>query len=112
MKAVKRLALLATLAVPVLGQDDCNIANLFSHLSDITSSPECCPVGSCDGGFPGTADGCTTECGVVFEPFWDEVRGQRWACREDAVKPASATSYKLLYLRCACADVMAVWHCA
>jgi hypothetical protein len=76
-----RLAvLLGSLATTTRAQGDaCNIANLFSHLQTLTSSPECCPVGSCASGFPGSDDGCTTECGIVFEPFWDEVRPHRVA---------------------------------
>ena len=41
----------------------CNVANLFSHLNDIQSSPECCPPGGCVSGFPGTADACSVDCG-------------------------------------------------
>ena len=78
---MKLWALLGALAPPLaLAQDisgDCNIANLFSHLQMITESADCCPVGGCQTGFPGSADSCTTECGVVFEPFWDDVRGLR-----------------------------------
>jgi hypothetical protein len=74
-------ALLGALAPRLaLAQDvsaECNIANLFSHLQTITDSDDCCPVGGCPTGFPGSADSCTTECGVVFEPFWDQVRGLR-----------------------------------
>ena len=47
--AVVRLALFVwALAAPALGQPiggECNIANLFSHLQDITESDDCCPVG-------------------------------------------------------------------
>jgi hypothetical protein len=45
------------------------------HLAVITDSAgPCCSVpGSCsDGGFPNEADACPEDCGVVFEPFWDE----------------------------------------
>ena len=56
----------------------CNIADLFGHLTDITTNADC--TAGCAGGsgqcpaqwYPGRADTCSAECGRVFEPFWDQ----------------------------------------
>ena len=48
----------------------CDLATLFTHLSDIQG--ECCTAGNeCSSGYPGAEDACSEECGGMFEPFWD-----------------------------------------
>ena len=53
----------------------CNIADLFSHLTDITTNADC--TAGCAGGtgvcppnwYPGSADQCSPKCGRVYEVF-------------------------------------------
>ena len=53
----------------------CNIADLFSHLTDITTNQDC--TAGCAGGtgvcppnwYPGSADLCSPKCGRVYEVF-------------------------------------------
>ena len=47
----------------------CDLASLFSHLSDIQGM--CCARNACASGYPGADDTCTRSCGEIFEPFWD-----------------------------------------
>ena len=48
----------------------CDLATLFTHLSDVQG--ECCTAGNeCSSGYPGAEDACSEECGEMFEPFWD-----------------------------------------
>ena len=48
----------------------CDLATLFSHLSDIQGM--CCTDGNaCASSYPGADDECSRECGEIFEPFWD-----------------------------------------
>ncbi len=52
----------------------CDLATLFSHLSDIQTM--CCTDGNeCSSSYPGEDDGCSTECGEMFEPFWESACG-------------------------------------
>jgi hypothetical protein len=59
----------------------CYISSLFTHLTSITTNPDCragCAGGSGACGeewYPGAADACSKKCGRVFEPFWDECGG-------------------------------------
>ena len=55
----------------------CDIGTVFLHLTEIKSNSDC--TAGCAGGtgecgdisqwYPGRADLCSAECGVVFEPF-------------------------------------------
>ena len=53
----------------------CDIATVFAKLTEIKANPDC--TAGCAGGtgecpaswYPGRADMCSAECGVVFEPF-------------------------------------------
>ena len=55
----------------------CDIGTVFLHLTEIKANPDC--TAGCAGGtgecgdigqwYPGRADLCSAECGVVFEPF-------------------------------------------
>ncbi len=48
---------------------ECDLATLFAHLTDITNS--CCIDGNeCSSGYPGADDACGRGCGEIFEPFW------------------------------------------
>ena len=83
------LALLTLLQQPPLGAPQqqaaelCHIADLFAHLTAITTDEECLagrdggrgPPPSSEGGapwYPSSMDDCNAMCGVVFEPFWDQ----------------------------------------
>ena len=81
------LALLTLLQQPPLGAPQqqaaelCHIADLFSHLTAITTDEECLagrdggrgPPPSSESGappwYPSSMDDCNAMCGVVFEPF-------------------------------------------
>ena len=53
----------------------CDIGTVFTTLTEIKANPDC--TAGCAGGtgecpeswYPGRADMCSAECGVVFEPF-------------------------------------------
>ena len=64
-------AFFAVLPAPADAQAPaCDLATLFSHLSDIQGA--CCVGGNaCSSGYPGAADACDQACGELFEPFWD-----------------------------------------
>ena len=50
----------------------CDLATLFSHLSEIQGG--CCTDiegNECASGYPGGDDACSQSCGEMFEPFWD-----------------------------------------
>ena len=56
--------------------EQCNIADLFNHITVIQSNPDCrdgCIGGECPPDwYPGEGDQCNAECGRIFEPFWDQ----------------------------------------
>ena len=66
----------------------CDIGTVFLHLTEIKANPDC--TAGCAGGtgecgdisqwYPGRADMCSAECGVVFEPF----------CAPDSSAPSPA----------------------
>lgn len=69
---VAALALASTRLAGIAAQQvtQCDLATLFAHLSDIQGM--CCIDGNeCSSGYPGADDECSTECGEMFEPFWD-----------------------------------------
>jgi hypothetical protein len=67
-----------TVESQAVADSTCNIRDLFQHLNTITSN-EACRAG-CNNGqepcsddwYPGSRDGCTADCGRIFEPFWDQ----------------------------------------
>lgn len=57
----------------------CQISDVFSKLTEIQNDADCragCAGGSGDCGqgdwLPGATDWCSANCGIVFEPFWDQ----------------------------------------
>jgi len=66
----------------------CDIATVFATLTEIKANPDC--TAGCAGGtgecpaswYPGRADMCSAECGVVFEPF----------CASDPSPPAPVSA--------------------
>ena len=66
----------------------CDIGTVYLKLTEIKSNPDC--TAGCAGGtgecppswYPGRADMCSAECGVVFEPF----------CASDPSPPAPVSA--------------------
>lgn len=60
-------------AQDVASDDSCAITIVFGQLMAIKQDANCmsgCAGGSCPADwYPGGADTCTAECGLVFEPF-------------------------------------------
>ena len=56
----------------------CDIGTVFMKLMQIKGNDDCragCPggAGACgDEWYPGGEDSCSSACGIVFEPFWDQ----------------------------------------
>ena len=82
----------------------CDIGTVFLHLTEIKSNSDC--TAGCAGGtgecgdisqwYPGRADLCSAECGVVFEPFCAPdssapspapKRSHTWPVRRGPVRP-------------------------
>jgi hypothetical protein len=54
----------------------------LTEITDSSAAGHCCTTpGSCSDGFPGERDACPVDCGVVFEPFWDECGTCRYMYR-------------------------------
>ena len=65
---LKPSLLLLALLLPAAAQQ-CDLATLFAHLSEIQDT--CCMEEECSSGYPGAEDACSRGCGEIFEPFWD-----------------------------------------
>ena len=67
-RATAAAAIAAALAATASAQS-CELATLFAHLSEVQEA--CCGGNDCSSGYPGGEDECNSECGEIFEPFWD-----------------------------------------
>ena len=93
--------------------DPCSVQDVFAHLQEIKSDPNC--RSGCSGGsgvcppdwYPSEADECSALCGAVYEPFWvrhfilhplTAIICHALGCRSNAVRRAWAERHSRMHV--------------